>query len=168
MSGDAERPDGTPAAGDARARTTLVLGETSHDDACRRLADEGSPRAYRVRASADAPSGRCCASVDDLYDTGVYDDLALSEAGIAVSDTIENLDAAESSDLVVCVDGLPRPTDEPGRRQLVQFLHAVTHRVGTANGRCHAHLAVDADDDLAAVVAPLFETVVDADGETEA
>lgn len=162
MSGDVERPDGTPAVGDAREGTTLVLGETNHDDACRRLAGEGSHRAYRIRASADAPGGRCCASVDDLYDTGVYDDLALSEAGIAVSDTIANLNVTESSDLVVCVDGLPRPTDDADCQQLVQFLHAITHRVGTADGSCHVHLAVDAHDDLAAVVEPLFETVVDA------
>ncbi len=170
MNGDAERLAGTPDVGDAREGTTLVLGETSHDDACRRLADESSRRAYRIRATTDAPSGRCCASVDDLYDTGVYDDLALSEAGIAVSDTIANLDGdvTEPDRLVVCVDGLPRPTDETGYQQLVQFLHAVTHRVDTANGRCHAHLAVDPDADLAAVVAPLFETVVDVDGETEA
>ena len=159
MSGDARRSAGAPNVGDAREGTTLVLGETSHDDACRRLADEGSHRTYRIRATTDAPSGRCCASVDDLYDTGVYDDLALAEAGIAVSDTIANLEAdvTESSALVVCVDGLPRPTDETGRQQLVQFLHAVTHRVGTAGGRCHAHLAVDVDTDLAAVVAPLLE-----------
>lgn len=164
MSGDAGRSASDPYTGEARAGTTLILGETSHDDACRRLADQSADDAHRVRATADAESGQCCTSVDHLYNTGVYDDLALSEAGIVVSDTIANLDAdvPESNRLIVCVDGLPRPTDETGRQQLVQFLHAVTHRVGTANGRCHAHLAVDADDDLAEVVEPLFETVVDA------
>lgn len=169
MSGDAERFASAPDVGEPRAGTTLVLGDTSHDDACRRLADESSRRAYRIRATVDAAGRCCCTNVDELYDTGVYDDLALAEAGIAVSDTIANLDAdvTESSRLVVCVDGLPRPDDESGRQRLVQFLHAATHRVGTANGRCHVHLAVDADDDLAAVVAPLFETVVDVDGEME-
>ncbi|MCD2202468.1 DUF7504 family protein [Halobacterium sp. KA-6] len=164
MSGDAGRSASAPDTGEAREGTTLVLGETSHDDACRRLTHESADDAHRVRATVGEASGRCCTSVDHLYDTGVYDDLALSEAGVVVSDTIANLDgdATESDRLVVCVDGLPRPTDETGRQQLVQFLHAVTHRVGTANGRCHAHLAVDADDDLAEVVGPLFETVVDA------
>ncbi|GAA0282490.1 DUF7504 family protein [Halobacterium noricense] len=164
MSGDAGRSASAPDTGEAREGATLVLGETSHDDACRRLANESANYAHRVRATTDAESGTCCASADDLYDTGVYEDLALAEAGIVVSDTIANLDGGvtEPNPLVVCVDGLPRPTDETGRQQLVQFLHAVTHRVGTANGRCHAHLAVDADDDLAEVVEPLFETVVDA------
>ncbi len=162
MSGDAARLSG-PAVGEAREGTTLVLGETSHDDACRGLAGDGSPRAYRVRAVLDG--GRRCASTDDLYDTGVYDGLNLPDAGVAVSDAVANLDAPveASGRLVVCLDGLPRPDDAAGRERLVQFLHAVTHRVCDANGRCHAHLAVDADDDLAAVVAPLFERVVDAE-----
>ncbi|CQH53195.1 uncharacterized protein HHUB_1936 [Halobacterium hubeiense] len=161
MSGDARRSGGAPATGGRREGATLVLGDADHDAACRRLAGDSPDSAYRIRATTDAAGGRCCADVADLYDTGVYDDLALSEAGVVVSDTIANLDAAAGR-LVVCVDGLPRPTDESGRRQLLQFLHAVTHRVADADGRCHVHLAADADDDLAAVVEPLFETVVDA------
>jgi len=162
MSGDTGRPADAPT-GDAREGTTLVLGAANHDDACRRLARERGDPAYRVRATVDAAAGRCCTDARELYDTGVYDDLALSEAGVVVSETVAGLDAAASG-LVVCVDGLPRPVDEAGRRPLLRFLHAVTHRVADAGGRCHVHLAVDPGDDLAAVVAPLFETVVDARG----
>ncbi|MCG1002705.1 MULTISPECIES: hypothetical protein [Halobacterium] len=164
MSGDPKNSGEGPNAGGVRDGTTLVLGDGSHDAACRRLADECAGDAYRVRATTDAADGRCCAGVDDLYDTGAYDAIALPEAGVVVSDTIANLDAPAGR-LVVCVDGLPRPTGDDERRTLLQFLHAVTHRVGAANGRCHVHLGVDADDDLAAVVEPLFETVVDADSD---
>lgn len=146
--------------------TTLVLGTTSHDGTCRRLARAGPGRAFGVRATTSEPSGRTTASTGQQYETGVYDDLPLADAGVVVSETIENLDhegaTLEPGQLVVCLDGLPLPAAPPGRHRLFQFLHAVTRRVRDADGHCHAHLPVDAESPLAAVVAPLFEHVVDA------
>lgn len=146
--------------------TTLVLGEAGHDPVCRRLAGS-RPRAAAVRLTTSEAS--CCADTADEYEAGVYDDLEYPDAGLAVSEAIANLDHGdallESGELVVCVDGLPEPTDADRRQQLFQFLHAVTRRV-TSEGRCHAHLGVDPDAELAAVVAPLFADVVETDADT--
>lgn len=151
--------------------TTLVLGATSHDTACRRLARAGPGRAYRLRMRVTDPDGVQAASTDDRYETGVYDDLALPEAGIAVTDTISNLEhdglTLDPGQLVVCVDGVPLPSNRTERRQLFQFLHAVCQRVADADGHLHVHLPVGSQSRVAMAVTPLFEYVVEAaDAET--
>lgn len=147
--------------------TTLVLGETGHGGACERLARAGRGRAFRIRVAADADDSEPCADTADLYETGVYDDLPLPDAGIAVSDTVANLGredrTTDDGSLVVCVDGLPTPSERDERCRLVQFLHAITHRVEDEAGHCHVHIDVGAESRAAAVLAPLFEQVVDAD-----
>lgn len=146
--------------------TTLVLGATSHDAACHRLAGAGTGHAYRVRVTADGSADAPHASTDGQYETGVYDGLAVPEAGVAVTDTVANLGhdggGLDSGGLVVCVDGLPAPSERAGRRELFQFLDALTRRVTDVDGHCHAHVPADADSRVAAVLAPLFDYVVDA------
>lgn len=149
-----------------RATTTLVVGATSHDAACSRLARAGPGRGYRVRTTTTGSPDAPHADTDDQYETGVYDDLAVADAGIAVSDTIANLahdeGSLESGRVVVCVDGLPRPSSRAERRDLVQFLHAITHRVEDVDGHCHVHLPVEPDAHVTDVIAPVFDYVVNA------
>lgn len=160
--------------------TTLLVGSANHDTACRRLAEAARGRGYRVRLAPNEPNSVRAANTGAQYETCVYDDLALANAGIALAETVRTLDwgsgtidpdsgtldgddgTLEPGQLVVCIDALPRPTSVDDRRHLFQFLHAVTHRVGTVEGHCHAHLAVDPDSRVAAAVDPLFEYVVDA------
>lgn len=180
MSGEGGRRAGLEAAIDSReGATTLLVGSANHDTACRRLADAATERGYRVRLAPNEPNSVRTANTDAQYETCVYDDIALANAGIALAETVRTLDRSSSTidrdtetfepddstlepgQLVVCVDALPRPTSEDDRRQLFQFLHAVTHRVGTVDGHCHAHLAAGPDSRIAAVIEPLFEYVVD-------
>jgi hypothetical protein len=149
-----------------RGTTTLVLGATSHDAACRRLARTGQGRAYRLRMRTAEPDGVEAASTDETYETAVYDDLALPEAGVAVADTTSNLEhdgvTLDPGQLVVCVDGAPLASTRTERQQLFQFLHAVCQRVADADGHLHVHLPVDSQSRVATVVSPLFEYVVEA------
>lgn len=167
MSGEGRRRADVAEVSESRGGTTaLVCGSTSQDAACRRLARAGPGRAFRVRATTSGPPDAHCTDTDDQYETGVYDDLAVPDAGIAVSDTIANLGyydgALEPGKLVVCVDGLSRPADRSDRRDLFQFLHAITHRVRDVDGHCHVHVPVEVDAHVTEVVAPLFDYVVDA------
>lgn len=151
--------------------TTLVLGATSHDTACRRLARAGPERAYRLRMRVADPDGVEAASTDDRYETGVYDGLGLPDAGVTVTDTVSNLEHAgvtlDPGQLVVCVDGVPLPSTPAERQQLFQFLHAVCDLVADADGHLHVHLPVDSQTQVAMAVAPLFQYVVEpADAET--
>jgi hypothetical protein len=147
--------------------STLVVGATSHDAACRRLARAGPGRAYRVRMTTSESPTAPHAATNEQYQTGVYDAVPKPDAGIAVSDTVANLaheaEPLEQGQLVVCVDGLAAPGDREERRAQVQFLHAITHRVEDVDGHCHVHLPVDTGAEVTHVVEPLFEYVVHAD-----
>lgn len=146
---------------------TLVCGASGHDAACRRLAQTEAVSATRIRVKPRDGSVEPCADTDNLYDTGVYEDLGLSEAGIVVSDSIENIrtevEADANKPFVVCVDSVPHPRETAGRERLFRFLHALTRRVQDVDGDCHVHLSVSRAAPLATVLAPLFDDVVTAD-----
>ncbi|MFC3478901.1 DUF7504 family protein [Halobacterium litoreum] len=149
---------------DADGGSTLVVGADGHEAACRTLAGSEDAGTQRIRVTGRGPT---TGAVDatDLYDAGVYDDLDLAAAGTAVTDVLDTVEAAAAEAVerfVVCVDGLPEPTDSEDRERLLRFLHAVTRRVANAGGECHVHVPAERDDAFATTVAPLFDDVVDA------
>lgn len=155
-------------ASDVTGVATLVVGEHEHDSACRQLADSASGGVHGIRVTTNA-DGNPSADTDAYYDTGVYDGLSLPEAGIVVSDSIDNAltqrHSGGAESFVVCVDALPEPTSERERERLFRFLHGLTSRIRETDGACHAHLDVDPDAPLAKILAPLFDDVVAAGAE---
>lgn len=155
------------AASEATGAATLVVGRHGHDEACRRLADSPGSDGNGIRVTTSA-GGDPTAATAEHYDTGVYEGLTLSEAGVVVTDSIENVrgpSQVASDGQVVCVDGIPQPSSPDDRDRLFQFLHGVTSRVRDVDGECHVHLDADPAAPIATVLAPLFDDVVAADAE---
>ncbi|GGL58243.1 DUF7504 family protein [Halocalculus aciditolerans] len=144
-------------------RSLLVVGDvpSGHGPACQALA-ERTETGHRVRG---ATTSGACADTDAWYaDTGsgVFDDLSLSELGMALSDAVTNLDTNDRDGLHVCIDGLPDPAESADDElTLFRFVHAVTNRVQAADGSVHVHLPVDRDAALVATFEPLFDAVVE-------
>jgi hypothetical protein len=148
---------------------TLVCGTANHDDTCRQLAREpvGSVKRIRVTTGEGADP---LSETGHSYDTGVYDGLGLSEAGIVVSDTIDTLERERRADgdqsVVLCIDALPEPDGFESRERLFRFLHALTRRVSDIGGDCHAHVGVEPNASLVTSLEPLFDDVRTATGAT--
>lgn len=166
MSGEGERDVSRPGAetGDSGG-ATLVCGATNHDEACQQLARTKLGSAKRIRVTT-GEGAEPRSDTEHIYETGVYDGLELSEAGIVVSDTIDSLETELRADgdqsVVLCVDALPQPDGFESRKRLFRFLHALTRRVRDVDGACHVHLGVARSASLVATIEPLFDDVVTA------
>lgn len=160
-SGSVDRPVGADRQVDS-PQSFLVVGDVDngHGAACQRLA-EHTETGHRIRGATASPT---CADTDTWYaDTGsgAFNDLSLSELGMALTDAITNLDATDGG-LHACIDGLPCPEqDSDDELTLFRFVHAVTNRVDVANGTIHIHLESERDDPLVAKFEPLFDTVIE-------
>lgn len=168
MSGEGSRGAESPVAHTADSgEATLVCGGADHDAACRHLARPESDGATRIRVTTGEGATEPSSDAEESYETGVYDGLGLAEAGVVVSDSIENLrndgGTAGTDPFVVCIDGVPHPDETDERERLFRFLHALTSRVGDVSGDCHVHLSVPRNAPLTAVLEPLFDDVVTAD-----
>lgn len=170
MGGEGGRGASRPGAGTGESGgATLVCGATNHDEVCRQLAQRtlGSAKGIRVTTGEGAEPR---SANEHIYETGVYEGLDLSEAGIVVSDTIDTLETEVWADgdqsVVLCVDAVPQPDDAEGRERLFRFLHALTRRVRDVDGDCHVHLGVARSASLVATLEPLFDDVVTATAAT--
>lgn len=147
--------DDSPQSSDA----TLVAGadEVAHERACHYLIDSDTPDPLRVTTAE--PDARVCADTTAWFEKegAVFDEMALSQVGVALSEALNNLDGTPH----VCLDGLPHPEDDADREAVFRFVHAAVSRVRAAGGQCHAHVATDESEVLAYLLEPLFDDVLE-------
>lgn len=89
----------------------------------------------------------------------------LSDLGIAISSAIEEFEVQANglapAELRVGVDSLVPLLEEYGTERVFKFLHLTNGRVHDTGGMIHYHLPMDRDSDVASILAPLFDIVIE-------
>lgn len=117
-----------------------------------------------------------CTAVSQADDTGLnptpssteetpIEAATLADLGIAISSAIDAFEdetgGLAPAELRVGVDSLVPLLEEYGTERVFKFVHLTNGRTRDVDGMIHYHLPMDRDSDVASVLAPLFDIVVE-------
>lgn len=89
----------------------------------------------------------------------------LTDIGIAISSAIEEFetdaDGLAPAELRVGIDSLVPLLEEYETERVFKFVHLTSGRTRDADGMIHYHLPMERDSDVAAILEPLFDLVVE-------
>lgn len=149
------------------ADSILLIGDhagDTHRTACNALASRDGVTT-RLRVCGDATPGATALGDHHLYrrSAGNHEGLDLGAAGLIATESISNLSVGQSrlAGFHLCIDGLAVPDDPMGQQTVFRFLYTITRVVSEYGVGCHVHLPVDASDEYATTVEPLFDTIVE-------
>ena len=110
---------------------------------------------------SDAATGAAISSAED----DSMEAATLADLGIAISSAIEGFEAESNglapAELRVGVDSLVPLLEEYGSERVFKFVHLTNGRTRDVDGMIHYHLPTDRNSDVASVLEPLFDVVVE-------
>ncbi|MFB6205616.1 MAG: hypothetical protein ABEJ05_03685 [Haloglomus sp.] len=152
--------DGRCSAGPERARPTDRLLEFAADARSAVASGCGDPGGGDAAAPLfDTDTDRECDGTDTDRECDETDPTEVETAaafGARVAEAVA--DAADATDLRVCIDSLLPLVDELGEERAFRWFHTAAADVRSAGGVCHAHLPLARENDLVR----RFEALVDA------
>lgn len=152
-----------------RSRRRVLVSTTGRSAPIEPLTDESPPNSHRiithdvdVRSAGTATAPRTTGASSDVPSTSTD---TLADLGVELSSAIESFERAadglEPSELRVGVDSLLPLLEKYGTERTFRFIHLTNGRTRTADGMIHYRFPVGREHDVAAVLTPLFDVVVE-------
>lgn len=158
-------------------RRVVVAPHADREGAVERLRSTGpiEPEYARLIACGDAARGTSAASPPEAGSVPAPDSPALpkehlvgdslSDLGVAISDTIEQFDAAarglEPAELRLAFDCLPTLLSRHDTESVFRFLHILSTEIRSVDGIAHVRLPRERSAETVRTLMPLFDAVVE-------
>lgn len=154
-----------------RPRRRVLVSTTGESAPIESLVDETPSDSHRiVRHEIDVRSASASAASSDhgpapSIDVPVTTTETLADLGIEISSAIESFETAadglEPAELRIGVDSLLPLLETYGTERVFRFIHLTNGRVRKSDGMIHYRLPVERENEVVAVLAPLFDVVVE-------